>query len=610
MKRIICLVLVIASVLSITIVSYADHSNTHQNTGNHADDFVAVALTQVGYSAEGKSKYSDNENWNADFIGWVAREAGIPDSVISAESSAGEMYAFFAECNRLCSRDEHTPGKGDIVFFGTADNITACAIVLSSDDEYITAIIGDDNGKVNKKLYASGLEKIYAYATPDFSFKSKYEAGTYITTASTLNLRAGAGTSNKILAKIPMGTIIEITSFNGDWGYTSYNGVKGWISMEYADEYEEDTYHNIGTYAVKWKVIDVSKWQGKIDWTKVAEAGFKGVIIRIGLRGSVSREILIDDKFLDYYEGAKAQGLHVGCYFYSAAKSVSDAEKEAEFIIKTIKENNIELDMPAYLDMEDKVVEKCGKKAIFNMTKAFFDKMDEANIYSGVYCSAYWAKDYYNQSLFNTHALWIADWDGACDYKGEHGMWQYSERGSITGIETKYTDLNTCYVNYPKLIEDFGYNREKAPETETETTTELTSEMQPETEFTTETTTETVSEYISENVSETDSESESENNTNSQKILIGDVDRNGIITASDARLALRISARLHKPTAYESLAADINGNKTITAADARIILRIAARLESADKYQTEIEFTEYKSETASEFLSESVSGNA
>lgn len=546
MKRIISCILTITLLLSVSVASYADFENTYMNTGNHADDFVSVALTQIGYTAENESKYSENPDWNIDFIVWTATEADIPETVIPDADNAQQMYDFFAEKNQVHSRDEYTPVKGDIMFFTDGEALTACAIVLSAAEEYITAIIGDDNNCVNKKIYASGIEKIYAFATPDFTFTSKYEAGTYSTTASVLNFRAGPGTDSDIIDKIPMGAVVEITFFKGDWGYTTYNGKNGWISMEYTSTYK-DTYHNIGTYAVNWKVIDVSKWQGKIDWEKVAEAGFSAVIIRIGLRGSVSREILIDDKFLEYYEGAKAQGLHIGCYFYSAAKSTDDAVKEAEFVIKTIKDNNIELDMPAYIDMEDKVVEKCGKTAIFNMTKAYLDTMDKANIYSGVYCSAYWAKDYYNQTLFNSHALWIADWDGSCDYTGEHGMWQYSEKGRITGIETKYTDLNTCYVNYPEIIADYGYNTED------------------ETEYN-----------------------------------IGDIDRNGEITAADARLALRISAQLQIPTDYESVVADINSDKIITASDARIILRISAELDKLENYTTIAEETvsETESETA------------
>ncbi len=549
MKRFLCLLLTLTLLLSISVISHAEFENTYINTGDHAEDFVSVALTQVGYKAENESKYSENENWNISFILWTAAEADIPETVIPHSENAQQMYDFYAEKNRIHIKDEYTPVKGDIIFLSDGQELTDCAIVLSADAEFITAIIGNDNNCVNKKIYTAGIEKIYAYASPDFTFTSKYTAGTFSTTASVLNFRAGPGTNTEIIDKIPMGSIVKITAFKGDWGYTTFNGKSGWISMEYTSAYD-DTYHNIGTYSVNWKVIDVSKWQGKIDWEKVAEAGFEAVIIRIGLRGSVTREILIDDKFLEYYEGAKEQGLHIGCYFYSAAKSVNDAKKEAEFVIKTIKENNIELDMPAYLDMEDKVVEKCGKTAIFNMTKAYLDTMDAANIYSGVYCSAYWAKDYYNQSLFNTHALWVADWDGDCDYKGEHGMWQYSERGRITGIETKYTDLNTCYVNYPQLIKDFGYNTEKIP-----------------------------------------------------VYNLGDVDRDGSITAADARLVLRFSAQLETPTDFQSAVSDIDGNKVITANDARILLRVSAQLDSITNYTQN---KEIESEIVSESISEIV----
>lgn len=389
--------------------------------------------------------------------------------------------------------------------------------------------------------------------------ESEYTTGTYITTIRNLNFRAGPGTNYIIHRKVPIGTVVEVTDFNGEWGYIKYDGLYGWISMTYLMEYD-DTHHDLSKYSVSWKVLDVSKWQGKIDWAKVAGAGYKAVILRIGCRGTASGELILDTKFSEYYEGAKAQGLYIGCYFYSAARSTQQAVAEAEFIIDTIKKYNIELDMPAYLDMEDPVVEKCGGFAIFNMTKAFLERMDKENIYSGVYCSASWAQDYYNKALFNTHALWLADWDGKCSYSGgcSYGMWQYSKTGRVDGIETKYTDLNTCYVNYPQLIEDYGYNCEKADEQET--------------------TTVPVTETTEENTS---IEMPSGNNA---VLSLGDIDGNGKIASSDARTALRIAAGLYKATAAQFSAADLDRNNKITASDARNILRISAKLDSIENY--------------------------
>ncbi len=532
MKRLITFLLTIILMLLSIITCFAEYENTYINTGDHCADFTSVALTQIGYTTEDKSKYSDSENWNSAFIAWCAREASFPETVIPNTETAAELFDFFDTAGNLNEQADYSPVAGDIIFFSDGAQVDSCAIVISCDSEYITAVIGDENNSVQKKLYSVSLSKIYAYATPDFDFVSKYAMGSYTVSASTLNLRAEPTTESEVITKLSTGTVIEITSFKDDWGYATYKDYAGWVSMDYVSYYDGD-YHDISNYSVEWKAIDVSKWQSDIDWEKVAAEGIQAVIMRIGLRGSVTREILIDDKFLEYYEGAKEQGLHIGCYFYSTATTEAEAVEEAEFVIKTIEDNDIELDMPAYIDMEDKVTENCGKTVIYSVAKAYLERMDEANIYSGVYSSTSWINSYFDQALFNTHALWVADWTGKCGYTGEYGMWQYSETGRINGISSKYTDLNICYVDYPQLIADYGYNI-----------------------------------IVKAN----------------SKANLGDVDADKKITASDARITLRIAAGLYTPTAEESLAADIDSNKKISASDARIILRIAAKLDSIENY--------------------------
>ena len=425
----------------------------------------------------------------------------------------------------------HKPKKGDIMFIGENDGVTECAIVISSDEDFVFAVICEDDFAVRKKMYTIGISKILGYASPDYSFVADHTPdGSYRTIASNLNFRKEPNTNCEILARIPFGTIVEITECTDDesWGQIEYNGVTGWISMDYVVRFT-DRYSDSTAYSVYWDILDVSKWQGNINWSKIAETKIRGVILRIGLRGSATREILMDERFLEYYKGAKAQGLYVGCYFYSTATDDAEAVEEAKFIINAIKEHDLKFDMPVFIDMEDSVTEECGKTAIYSMTKAFLDKMDKVNIYSGVYCSRNWAGSYYNNALFDDHALWIADWSEECKYDGDHGMWQYTDKGGIGGVDNRYTDLNICYRNYPRLIADKGYN-----------------------------------------ILRDDPD---------DKITAGDVNSDGKITASDARLALRISANLHSPTVDERLAADYNLDGKVTASDARKILRKSANLE-------------------------------
>ncbi len=377
------------------------------------------------------------------------------------------------------------------------------------------------------------------------------EAEKYITTTSNLNLRKNPTTSSESLKKLPTGTVLDVTEISDGWGKVTYQEYEGWISMQYAVPFD-DTKLRFSDYKVKWDVIDISKWQNDIDWDKIAQSDIQAVIIRIGFRGTSTKKIHIDDMFFEHYEGAKKAGLHVGCYFYSAATTEAEAVEEAEFIIETIKNNNLSFDMPVYIDMEDTVVESTGQTMIFRMTKAYLDKMDEENIFSGVYCGSWWAETFYSDSLFPRHALWIAEWKDKCSYNGGYGMWQYTEKGKIDGINNSYTDLNKCYINYPQLIENYGYNKNE----------EETEPVIPEI---------TSSEIYSENESITMPEE-------NPVFKSGDVNMDGSITASDARLVLRHSSEMEELTDEQLSLSDMNSDSVITASDARQILRISAGL--------------------------------
>lgn len=528
MKKLLSILLCVITVFMLqTQVVFADYENTYENTGDYIEDLISIALTQIGYTTDGKSKYGDNSDWNVDFIQWCAGQAKIPTNIIPNQESAAKLYDFYSENLRLNVNPEYIPEKGDIMFLGNDTEIVSCALVVSNDSQFITAIIGNEDNCVKKKLYTLGMDKIIGFAKPDYDFVSNYTVGKHMTTASFLNMRSEPNTNCTILAKIPVATIVDIQKFDGDWGYINYDGKNGWISMDYAVLYD-DSYSDNSKYAVNWNVIDVSKWQGTIDWNKVASSNIEAVIIRIGVRYSVSRVIEIDEKFLDYYNGAKDVGLHIGCYFYSTAITDDEAIEEAEFVIDTINKYDLQFDMPVFMDMEDSVIQKCGKTAIFNMTHSFLHRMEEENIYSGVYCSTSWATDYYTPSLFTNHPLWIADWHDKCNYDGNYDMWQYTDKGSISGIAANYTDLSICYVDFPSLISDNGYNKKPVINTEYKK---------------------------------------------------GDINNDDKVTATDARLALRISAKLDEPTELQKKAADVNNDSKVTATDARIILRVSAKLE-------------------------------
>ena len=524
-KRIFSCFLAILMVFSLAVTAFADFENTYQNTDNYAEDIIGVASTQIHYSG---TKYG-NASGGAAFLSWCAREASVPREVIPAADNAIGLYEFFSAAMEIHSAADYLPHRGDIIFLGANNTVNQCGIVTEISKEYITAVLQNSDHTVNKMMYTIGLEKILYFATPDYSFVPNDSTGTYMTIATSLNFRRLPTTSSEIIATIPIGTLVNILEFSddGNWGKIVYNGVTGWVSMDYVKPYA-DSHTDATEYAVHWNVIDVSKYQGTVDWNRVAESGIDGVILRIGFRATRTKVLYIDETFFTNYNGAKAAGLHIGCYFYSGAESAAEAAAETEFVINTINDNHLEFDMPVYLDIEDSITEKEGKTVITAIAKTFLDRMDQEKIYSGVYSNTYWLTNYYDPTIFAGHALWVADWRDHCYYTGPYGMWQYSDKGSVRGVESQYTDLNICYINYPKLIEDLHGNQQTPSE----------------------------SRY--------------------QK---GDANGDGKITAADARIALRISAKLLIPDDDVKKAADVDGNGNVTASDARMILRVSSRID-------------------------------
>lgn len=533
MKKVIAAFMCILLLFSSAVAASAEENEKiYTNTGNLLDDIIGHAETQTGYTSTASgSKYdtatnNTTDNWSASFVAWCATKACVSPDAIPRVSSVAELYSFFKGNNQLDTDDGYIPSVGEIIFISDGNETVLCGIVTYCDEKYVTAIIGDDNNSVKKKMYDLTLAKIAGYAMPDYSLRAVMKSGNYITTADFLNFRSQPTTSSEIIGKIPMGTIVNITEIENGWGFVTYDGKDGYISMDYAAEYDT-THTDSPRYGVNWNVIDISKFQGDIDWNKLSDQDIDAIIIRIGFRGTATKVMHSDEKFLEYYEKANEYGFHVGCYFYSGATTVEEAHEEADFIIDIIRDNDLKFDMPVYWDVEDKVMQATGGENICNMTEEFFSVMDEENLYSGVYTSSTWMTDYYNPAIFSGHSLWIADWRGYCGYQGDYGMWQYTDSGIIDGID-EYTDKNYCYINYPLLIEDLGYNKKK------------------------------------DTVSPRDK---------------GDINGDGKITAADAREALRAAAGLSELSDIQKNAADYNDDGKVSAADARLILRKAANLE-------------------------------
>lgn len=186
------------------------------------------------------------------------------------------------------------------------------------------------------------------------------------------------------------------------------------------------------------KCIDVSVWQGNIDWTKVKASGIDYAIIRAGFGRETSQK---DNKFEQNYTNAKKAGVKLGAYWYSYADSVTDAEKEAKACLSVLKGKTFEL--PVYYDLEDNSQVGFGKTTLTNIAKKFCDTLKASGYSVGVYANANWFKNYLDYSgLKKLYSIWLAQYNSTAQY--ECDIWQYSSSGSVKGISGN-VDMNTIY---------------------------------------------------------------------------------------------------------------------------------------------------------------------
>lgn len=220
------------------------------------------------------------------------------------------------------------------------------------------------------------------------------------------------------------------------------------------------------------KGIDVSHWQGAIDWEKVKKAGIQFAIIKAG--GS-DAGFYTDSKWEKNYKGAKATGIPVGAYYFVGKDCVTAAagKADAERFIAILKGKQLEY--PVYIDCETQPASK--KAGITDAAIAFCDAMEKTGYFAGIYGSAVSGfKERMDDSRLTKYAHWVAQYASKCTYSGEYGIWQYSSKGKVDGISGN-VDLDYAYVDYPSIIKSGGFNGyvKKSGSTDTKTETPASS---------------------------------------------------------------------------------------------------------------------------------------
>ena len=196
--------------------------------------------------------------------------------------------------------------------------------------------------------------------------------------------------------------------------------------------------------------IDVSGYQGNIDWSKVAKAGIKFAMLK-----ATEGNTITDSRFYTNVEGAQAAGIPVGAYHFFAASNRDEMIAECNYFLDTVK--GIKLGMPLALDVEGKILD-IGKSVIVPLLQEFCERVEKAGYYVAIYASASVLKTTLNDERLKPYDLWAAQWSSSePNIPQSYGMWQYSNQGNVLGISGR-VDLDYSFYNYPSIMARHGLN--------------------------------------------------------------------------------------------------------------------------------------------------------
>lgn len=296
--------------------------------------------------------------------------------------------------------------EAPLIWLGKSYNVT-----MGSEDNLIDKIMCGDNYDNNPECVIEGDYNLDNVGSYNLVFKATDSSGNVSKKRFTLNV-------NEVNSK------------------KESNGVKS--VTEFSDVIKN--YNNDNTQIG----IDVSKWQGDIDFSKLKSAGVEFVIIRIGSSTGINGENFIDSKFIQNIKNANSVGIPVGVYFYSYANSVDRAISDAKWIIENIKDYKVEL--PIAFDWENWGSFNTYELSFFgltNMAKRFMDTVKA----SGYDAMLYSSKTYLENIWMSVdYPVWLAHYTKNTNYAGDYSYWQICSNGRVDGINGD-VDIDIRYID-------------------------------------------------------------------------------------------------------------------------------------------------------------------
>ncbi|MBO4853809.1 MAG: peptidoglycan-binding protein [Oscillospiraceae bacterium] len=202
--------------------------------------------------------------------------------------------------------------------------------------------------------------------------------------------------------------------------------------------------------------IDVSRWQGDFDFAKAKAEGVTFVIIK---GGGGDDGLYVDDRFERNYAKARAQGLHVGCYWFSKALTAQQAKEEAAFFYDRCCKGK-QFDLPVYIDVEHKSMLALSKKKLTDVILAWLTYMESYDMEPGVYSFLNAFRQHIDETKLGSIPRWVASWSKTCSYQ-PLGIWQFGGETNLirsNKIAGVVCDQDYMLTDYPAQIKAAGKN--------------------------------------------------------------------------------------------------------------------------------------------------------
>lgn len=187
--------------------------------------------------------------------------------------------------------------------------------------------------------------------------------------------------------------------------------------------------------------VDLSSWEENADIALIKAQGAKGIILRLA-----RYNMELDESFLGFYQQCKTLGIPVGCFYFSGAHSVREAEKEAETVLDLIEEYELSFELPVFYDIEndgERLMSDVGKELLTTIIRTFCEKLLSAGVVPGYYSNSNFAKNYYYPARLTDLCFWLADYShqiSGYEYDNLY-LWQFSPSADVWGVDSP-ADVN------------------------------------------------------------------------------------------------------------------------------------------------------------------------